>query len=130
MLPSAQIQSTEARSTFTGMFTNNRGLGEPAVLSRTSAQIPNADNRWVGSNHGGWSTPEYDRLLAAFSPSLDRTEREQHVAEAMRIYTEDLGGISLFFPTQAWASVGALQGPQLVAAEANMTWNIHHWQLR
>jgi ABC-type transport system substrate-binding protein len=111
------------------MFTNNRGLGDSALLSRVSAQIPNASNRWAGSNHGGWSKPEYDRLVTAFTSSLVESERQQGVAEAMRIYTEDLGGISLFFPTQAWAPVGALHGLKLVAAEASMAWDIQNWQL-
>jgi len=129
VLPSAQIQSTEARSTFSGMFTNNRGLGESSLLSRVTGQIPNAGNRWAGSNHGGWSNREYDDLVAMFTSSLLLSEREWHVAQAMRVYTDDLGGISLFFPTQAWAAVAGLRGLRLVAAESNMPWDIRSWQL-
>src|SRR5678816_94326 len=49
---------SETRSTLPGLGYSFY-LGERAY---TSAEISTAANRWSGTNRGGWSNPEYDRL--------------------------------------------------------------------
>jgi peptide/nickel transport system substrate-binding protein len=129
-LPAALTQDGEQRSTFASIFTNNTTIGEPTVIGFTTAGIPRSDNRWVGTNRGGWSNPEYDRLAQAFNTTLERNERAQQLAQLARIFTDDVPSISLFFRTQPWAFVAALRGPRLVAPEANMAWSMHEWEFR
>jgi peptide/nickel transport system substrate-binding protein len=130
VLPAAQAQNNQVRATYPGMFANNTGIGEAALLGQTSSAIPRAENRWSGANRGGWSNPEFDRLAQSLNTTLDRTERAQQAAQMVKLYTEDVGSISLFFRTQPWAHVAALRGPMLVAPESNVAWNVHEWELR
>jgi peptide/nickel transport system substrate-binding protein len=129
-LPAALAQDGEARSTFSAMFINNTGAGEATLLGFSSSSISSAANRWRGNNRGGWANAEYDRLLEAFTTTLDRDERGRQMAQMARIFTEDVAAISLFFRTQPWAHVAALTGPRVVAPESNMAWNIHEWEFR
>ena len=128
VLPAAQAQDNEVRSTFRGMYSNNTPPGEPGIVNHTTSRIPRADTRWNGSNRGGWSNPEYDRLADAFAMTLDRGERNRQVAEMVRIFTDDVAAISLFFRVQPWVYVSAVKGvDREVAPEAAAAWNIHQW---
>jgi ABC-type transport system substrate-binding protein len=130
VLPAAQSQDAEIRATYTGLFTNNTNVGETTATQLTTSGIPSAANRWRGGNRGGWTNPEYDRLVEIYDRSLDDNTRGQTMAQMMRIFTEDVGSISLFFRTQPWPHVAALHGLQVVAPESNMSWNIHEWEFR
>jgi peptide/nickel transport system substrate-binding protein len=129
-LPAALAQDGEARSTFTGMFVNNTGVGEPTLLGFTSSSISSAANRWRGNNRGGWVNTEYDRLLDAFTTTLDRNERGRQIAQMAYIFSDDVAAISLFFRTQPWAHVAALTGLRIAAPESSMAWNIYEWEFR
>jgi peptide/nickel transport system substrate-binding protein len=128
ILPSAQAQDNEVRSTFRGMYSNNIGVGESALMGHVTSRIPRAETRWNGSNRGGWSNAEYDRLADAYAITLDRRERSQQVADMVRIFTDEVGAISLFFRVQPWVYVFALKGlDREVAPEASVAWRIHEW---
>ena len=113
------------------MYSNNGPLGDGALLNQASNRIPSAENRWNGSNRGGWINPEYDRLLDAYSTTLDRGQRAQLAGQMVSVYTEDVSGISLYFRVQPWIFVSALKGLDHVAApEATQAWNIYEWELQ
>lgn len=129
--PAALAQNAEVRATFPGMYSNNTNAGEASLISQTTGNIPRAENRWRGGNRGGWSNPDYDRLVEVFNTTLDQGERVRLVAQMARTFTEDLPAISLFFRTQPWAYVAALRGlPSAVAPEANVAWNVHEWEFQ
>jgi ABC-type transport system substrate-binding protein len=128
VLPAAQAQDNEVRSTYRGLYSNNIGLGESALLGHTSGRIPRPENRWNGSNRGGWTNPEYDRLAEAYAVTLDRSERAQQVAEMVRLFTDDVAAASLFFRVQPWVYTSAVKGvDREVAPEAFAAWRIHEW---
>jgi peptide/nickel transport system substrate-binding protein len=129
LLPAPLAQDAQLRATFPGMFTFNTNAAEITLLGYGSAAIPSAENRWIGGNRGGWSNPEYDRLIESFNTSLERAERAQQVGEMAKIFTQDLPTISLFFRTQAWAFRSEVSGLVLAAPEAPMPWNIYEWEL-
>ena len=62
--------------------------------------------------------------------ALDASERTRLTVAMARIFNEDLPAISLFFNTQPWIFVSALQGPKMVASESNVSWRIHEWDFR
>ena len=128
--PFARAQDNEARAQFPAMFTFQTGVGDPALIGQTTAGIPRAENRWTGGNRGGYSNPEYDRLVDLFNSTLDRAERTRQVAELTRIYTEDVAAISLWYPTQPLAYSSSVLGPQLASANSLIAWNAHQWQYR
>jgi peptide/nickel transport system substrate-binding protein len=130
VVPAAQAQDPQVRATFAAMQTSNTNMGEPALIDQVSEQIPSAGNRWRGGNRGGWSTPEYDRLVTVFNRTLDRGARVQLVRQLLRIYNEELPNASLFFRAQPFAHVIALKGPANAAPESSVPWNVHEWEFR
>ena len=131
VLPAALSIDPEARVTFPAMFTSTSGFGEKTAASYTTAQIPRVENRWRGgSNRGGWSNPEYDRLLDAFGTTLEPSQRAAQVAQMGRIFSDELPVISLLFVGNPYVRVAALRGPAVVAPEAPITWNIHEWEFQ
>lgn len=128
--PIALSQNNEARATYTGMFSFNTNVGENAAASLSTANMARAERNWQGSNRGGYANPDYDRLLDSLSVTLEPSERIRLLTQAVRIYSEDLPAISLFFPAQPWIYVSGISGPGLVPGEANMSWNLHDWTWR
>jgi peptide/nickel transport system substrate-binding protein len=125
-----QAQDAHLRAIFPGMYHNNQGLGVKTLLDHSSSAIPGDETRWIGSNRGAWSNPEYDRLADALSTTLSRDERMRHIAQMSRIFSEELPAISVFFAFHHWAHVAALRGPRLVAPGSAVAWNIHEWEFQ
>ncbi|HEY3117063.1 MAG TPA: ABC transporter substrate-binding protein [Chloroflexota bacterium] len=129
VLPAALSLDPESRVTFPGMFTSTTSQGETALTGYTTAQIPKVEDRWrIGSNRGGWSSPDYDRLLAAYFTTLEPSQRGAQMAQMAKVFTEDMPMISLLFLAQPYAHVSALRGVLPVAPEGDITWNIHEWE--
>jgi peptide/nickel transport system substrate-binding protein len=126
----AQAQSGEARSTFPGLQSVSIPLGADVLASMTTAGISRPATRWSGRNRGGWSNAEFDRLAESFTTTLDQSERVRLITQMARIYSEELPSIPLFFNPIPVAHVAALTGPQNVAPDADIAWNIHQWEFR
>jgi ABC-type transport system substrate-binding protein len=129
-IPAAQAQDNQLRSVFPGVLVVSSNSGDAALQLLSSASIPSASNRWVGINRGGWSSPDYDRFLTAFSTSLDRGERVGLMRQMLRLYSEEVPLVSIAFSVGDDAVVSAVKGPATVAPESNMAWNIHTWELQ
>jgi peptide/nickel transport system substrate-binding protein len=128
-VPRAQQRDGQVRSTFSALYLGGGGLGEKDTLPNlVSATIPSAQNHWAGGNRGGWSNPEYDRLFNAFSTTLVRAERDRLVVQMAKVYTEDVGGISLLFYPSVVAHVDGLGGPRMYAGTSTVVWNLHEWE--
>ncbi|HEY3117062.1 MAG TPA: ABC transporter substrate-binding protein, partial [Chloroflexota bacterium] len=109
VLPAALSIDPASRVTFPGMFTSISGQGEGTLGTVTTAQIPRVENGWRGgSNRGGWSNTEYDRLFDAFTTTLEAKERGAQVAQMAKVFSEDLPLISLLFLAVPYAHVPAL----------------------
>lgn len=130
VLPAALAQNPEARSTYTGMYTNSQNCCESAVLGLVSTSISRAENRWSGGNRSGWSHAEFDRLADTFTRTLDRAERDQQISQLLRIITDDVQSITLFIRAQAWTPVTELRGLAVAPPEGNMAWDIRNWEFR
>jgi peptide/nickel transport system substrate-binding protein len=86
IIPAAQAQDAQLGATFPSLLTRTTFVGVTTMTGFTTSGIPRQENRWTGVNRGGWSNPEYDRLVAAFGSTLDRNEREQIVLEMMWLF--------------------------------------------
>lgn len=126
LIPVSQAADAQAAATFPFMANRSTASDLPALVGLTSPAIPRPENRWTGPNRGGWSNPEYDRLLATFSRTLEPDERASQVAGLVRIWSEDLPMISLSFPALPYAFVSALTGPELAD---DLLWNVYLWEL-
>ncbi len=130
VIPAAQAQDSQLKATFPTMLVAGTDVGEAALNYLASAQIPTAANLWQGLNRGGWSSPDYDRLLASFNNTLDRTTRVQTARQMLRIYGDDVPVISLLFPGGLVSYSARLKGPTNAAPESSLAWNIYEWQFK
>ncbi|MEA2642811.1 MAG: peptide/nickel transport system substrate-binding protein [Chloroflexota bacterium] len=129
-VPPAQARTGEARGAFPTAYVGGRFVGESELSSFTTSQISTPENRWVGRNRSGWSTDAYDRLFDEFSRTLDRTQRTQQIATMVRMLTDQLPTISLYFSPSTSAFVADLVGPAVAAPGSDVTWNVHEWSWR
>jgi peptide/nickel transport system substrate-binding protein len=126
--PPALSRDGEVRSTFPTMFGGGGPVGEDALVRFVSSEVPSAANRWIGQNRGGYSQPEFDRLAEALNTELIRSQRGQHVANLVRLLTDQVGAMSLYFNPGIVAHVSSLRGPAVAAPGAARTWNVHEWE--
>ena len=92
----------------------------------TSATIPAPNNRWQGANRGAWSSSNYDTLYRSFNSSLDPDQRAQQMAQAMKLVSEELPVITLYYDVAVVAHVSDVTGPR----QGGDSWNIHEWELK
>ncbi|HZT06154.1 MAG TPA: ABC transporter substrate-binding protein [Chloroflexota bacterium] len=102
----------ETRHTLPGLSYGFFG-GEPSFLS---SEVGTAANRWRGRNRSGWTSPDYDRLYAAWQSELDPAARGKDVAQMIALVSEDLPGYSLYFSQGIEVWVSSLHGPTGVEA--------------
>jgi peptide/nickel transport system substrate-binding protein len=129
VLPARQMSDGEARSTYRTLQTSGGGT-EKSFVQMHSRAIPAPANRWSGNNRGGWVSPAFDRLAEAYETTLDRGERARTMAEMARLVSEDVPVFPLYFNFIVIAHAARLHGPALVAPEAEVSWNVHTWELR
>ncbi len=133
-LPSTQLRDGPARATFPAILsasaspavkggTNNLGnFSTPAIRSEANA--------WRGSNFGGYSNPEFDRLWDAFNSTLDPAERERQAIAMARIISVDLPLVDLYWNPNITAHTASLQGLDPEGIDQLVNWNVHEWMLR
>jgi peptide/nickel transport system substrate-binding protein len=85
--------------------------GNNHYVNYTSEAIPREDNRWLGSNYGGWSDPAYDRAFEAWLTALDQSDRVQRIADMERRISAQAPIIPHFFDVQVNPHPAALVGP-------------------
>ena len=117
IFPVAQVSDREARARFPTMFTTDGG----SLDGMSTAGIPTAQNRWSGSNRGSWSHAEFDRLVASWESSLDRNERNQHMVQMAKVYSEELGSTPLFYHLTVTPHAAGLRGV------TDGVYDIHQW---
>jgi peptide/nickel transport system substrate-binding protein len=120
--PVVRLQDGEFRATFPALQASVGG--DPNSL--ISATIPTPGNRWQGSNRGAWSNIEYDRLHTAFISSLDPAQRARHIAQAMKLMSDELPLVPLYYDFGVVAHMADLSGPR----QGNESRNVHEWELK
>ena len=82
---------------------------------------------WAGSNRGGWSNADFDRLAQRFNTTLARNERGPILAQMAKTFTDDAAVISLYYNPTTTAFVATLRGPRPAVPEGTTSWDIHEW---
>jgi peptide/nickel transport system substrate-binding protein len=132
VLSLAERRDPASRQTFGGLASSG---GSPSEDSFTTGEIGTAANRWNGSNRGGWSNPEYDRLFTAFNSSLEGAERRRLSVQMMAMVSELLPAYPNYAPIFVNTWITALRGPEVGTAgfsrftDTTPYWNIHEWEL-
>jgi peptide/nickel transport system substrate-binding protein len=130
IIPGPQARDNQVRSTFPGLLGHGVSPSTTSALETFSSdQIPAPATRWGGQNRGGWSNAQYDRLLAAYSGTLDRAPRNQHAVQMFQLMSEELPNYPLFQDLGTIVHLSTVKGPTGQAPEGLAHWNIHEWEL-
>jgi peptide/nickel transport system substrate-binding protein len=125
VVTAAQAANQEFRSTFPGLSVAQTTMGEDTALGKlVSWNVPGPTNRWTGTNRGAWSHPEYDRLVTEFNSSLEREKQLDLITQAMKLMSEEVAAIPLYYSYDVAAHTSGLTGPR----DAVNFWNIHQWE--
>jgi len=129
--PAALATNNEYRASFPAFALTKSSLPDrTAVRKYATSDVAAPENRYGGTNKGGYSHPEFDRLNAAFQRALDRNERNKLVIDMMTFASEQLPSFPLYYDLTVVAHVAALQGPRRSSPDALEFWNIHQWEWR
>jgi peptide/nickel transport system substrate-binding protein len=134
VIPQAQRNNAETRATFPGAHgrSGTPNFLSAMVLDYTTSRIPTEANHWAGTNLGGYSSPETDRVAAAILTTLDMRARDQLVIQFVQRYVEDDAVLPISFKSNAFIVDKAIGGyePRLSqAAGSAFAWNIYEWTL-
>jgi peptide/nickel transport system substrate-binding protein len=128
LTPPALASNNEYRAQFPAIAITKASLPDRiAVTKYATSNIATAENRWGGTNKGGYSNPAYDDLLERYTVALEREERNRLVIDMMKLASEELPSLPLYYDLTAVAYTSALQGPLRSAPEGLNFWNIHEW---
>jgi peptide/nickel transport system substrate-binding protein len=133
VVPAAQARDSQARHTFPALASRGGGTDERTWIT---SEIGTATNRWLTSNRGGWSNPDYDRLHEAFSRTLDANERSRQRIQMQAILADQRPMYVLYWQLYFNTYITALSGPSpktVGSSQQGATlpyWNVHEWELR
>lgn len=131
ILPQIQGADAQVRASFPTLSnTSTTGSSEDWPRRLIKANIATPENRWQGSNRGGWTTPEYEALYGSYATSLNSSERDQLLARLMTIISEEMAIFPMYYLLDVTAHVSAVQAPRLVGADGSIAWNVQEWELR
>jgi peptide/nickel transport system substrate-binding protein len=131
VIPPAQLRDGLAVATYSGIHTTGAAGWERGMAAYSTSQVRRPETRWQGSNSGGWSNPEFDRLWDAYNTTLDRSERIQQLAQMEKIFTEELPAIPHYYTPVVAAHAAALKGPVTRATrDCVEPVHIHLWEWR
>jgi peptide/nickel transport system substrate-binding protein len=125
--PSVQARDAQLRNQAPGLTTTSGPAGEGTLVDHASTELPRPENRWTGSNRGGWVNAEFDRLAQQFNTTLARQERTRLLVQLARIFSEDAAVLSLYFNPTTTAFVSGLTGPEPVVPTSDVMWDVHTW---
>jgi ABC-type transport system substrate-binding protein len=129
--PAALATNNEYRSQFPAFAITKSSLPErTAVRKYATSDVATPENRYGGTNKGGYSNPEYDRLSDGFNNALERSERTNFVIGMMKFASDELPSFPLYYDLTVTAHVASLAGPMKSAPDGLNYWNIHEWEWR
>lgn len=127
VLSSVAARDNETRATFPGL---SQATIEPSMEALTSSQIGSAANRWRGSNKGGYSNADVDRLSDGLNVTLDAGERVRQMIDILRIVSDELPVFALYVNFGVTAHVAELHTPEEGITTTAPHWNVHEWEWR
>lgn len=129
VLTPAQSRDNELESTYSAFATSDIALDDAALGRFAQRSIATAANRWIGPNRGGYLDPEYERLYAIATSSLDRNERNRAVVEAMQLLSEQAAYFPLYYAYEVVAHAASLAGPR-TGSRDRAGWKVEEWHWR
>lgn len=118
----------EVRNTVPGISLRGGGQG---FATHLSSQVAGPANRWAGSNRGGWSNAEYDRVFASLERTFPMAERVGLIVQLERIVSIDRAVTMNTWESQVNTVIADLHGPEPRSPEGGGTEGfVHTWEWR
>ena len=127
------LRDRQARASFTGFDLSSNPMGGLSAVRRFHTEaIPTPDNRWTGTNRGGYSNPGWDDIGRRMRETLDDNARIQQERDLVRIFSTDLPVLPINYEVQLVPVAQGLTGVQPIRGIAHTghvmhTWNVHEW---
>jgi peptide/nickel transport system substrate-binding protein len=119
----------ETRASFPALMNwSTTGQPEDWLLEYTTGKMATAENRWNGTNFGGWSNLDYDRLAQQLAGSLDQSERADLMVKMAKLISDELPVVPLYYSLDVIAHVAALRGVE-PSPDGAIGWNVEKWEL-
>jgi peptide/nickel transport system substrate-binding protein len=128
----SRVENTgEVQATFPALGLNAFAADtlDTILLKLLRDRIGTAANRWAGSNRSGWSHPEFDRLYNSMVTTLDDAEMERSALAMLKMASEDLPLIPMYYELATVGHAVGLMGPKprTGGGSHSNTWNVHEW---
>jgi peptide/nickel transport system substrate-binding protein len=113
----------------------NNSIDIQSVARRVASDaIPTADNRWTGTNRGGYASAQWDDLATHVMAALDEPTRLDFERRMLQLYTTELPLLPLMYTLEEVPVGGGLTGVAAYtgvprSATILLTWNIHEWDV-
>jgi peptide/nickel transport system substrate-binding protein len=128
VLPTTAMRDNETRASFAALYSPSTAAGERSLQIHSATQIGSPANRWLGGNRGGWSNPDFERFFELYNATLERSERDRHVIEMVKVYSDQLPVFYTYFNIGVLAHQANLKGPAAGNVDRLSYWNIHEWE--
>jgi peptide/nickel transport system substrate-binding protein len=126
--PASLANDQKYRAEFPAFAITNSQMQETTAVQKYATSVIAApENRYGGTNKGGYSNPEYDRFLDGFNAALSREDRNSYTIQIMRVASEQVPGIPLYYQLEPTAYAASLQGPLKSSPSSLNYWNIQDW---
>ena len=110
------------------MLFRSSQLTDTTVATKFGTEfVATPENKYGGTNKGGYSNPELDRLYTMFNNALDLNERNKYYIGINKIVSEQVPGIPLYYQQEPTAYTSGLVGPLKTSPGALGYWNIQDW---
>lgn len=127
VIPRTEQRNQEYRAKFPGMTTTS--IASLEGFYYTTDTIPHDGNRWQGTNRGGYSNPEADRLDHAYFTTIDQAKRREVLIDILKLVSEDLPYLAFYYNVDTHAVRAGLKGiGSRWARQPGMTFNVYEWR--
>jgi peptide/nickel transport system substrate-binding protein len=92
-----------------------------------SAQIPSRENRFSGSNDGGYVNPAFDRVADTLDRAVRREEVTRAWADGWQILSDDVAVLPMFYFLTPYVVRQGITGPLPSSPLGARTFKIHEW---
>jgi peptide/nickel transport system substrate-binding protein len=130
-LTTAQVRDTKYLVSFPGFVAAQIPLSFNNLMSRVNgAQCPVEETRWAGSSWGCYQNAEMDAAIRGLQGSIDFTEQQRHWRDLVRIQSQEVPVLPLYFNVTATLfREGVLGVKGHTVPKTAATWNSAEWDV-
>ncbi len=94
-----------------------------------SNQIPTEENGWAGQNVAGFENARVDELVDLILEEMSGTKRQEYAAELLKIWTDEIPSIPLWFRTDIATWKTSVTGIRPTGSNDPYSWNTWEWDI-